>query len=246
MSEVILVTGASSDVGRALLTRLAAKDAVVYAHHASTGEKLKAHLATLTGPARFVPVQADFQKAEDVEALIETVRAAHGAPSRIVHLCARPLLLERFSKQKWDDVQADLEISVRSITRILQSFLPTLASAQTPARVVILLSSVTVGEPPKGMYGYSVVKFALLGVVRALAAEYADKRIGINGLSPYTMETPFLARVPSKYAEIAAAANPAKRNATPADVVPAIEFLLSDESGFITGANIPVTAGAAF
>lgn len=247
MSDVVLVTGASSDVGCALLTRLADHDAVVYAHHARGGDKLRAHLATLPeARARFLPIQADFGVAADVDALIATIRGEHVRPNKIVHLSAVPLKLQRFSALDWSEVQADIDVSLRSITAILRAFLPVLARERTPARVVVVLSSVTVGEPAKGMSAYTVVKFALLGLVRALAVEFADKGIGVNAVSPYTMETPFLAGLPHKYVEISAAQNPRGRNATPTDVVPAIEFLLSDASGFVTGINLPVTGGAAF
>ena len=246
MSDIVLVTGASSDVGRALLEQLAGTDAVVYAHHRSSGDKLRAHLATLTGPAHFIPVQADFASDEQVDALIETLQRGHGCPNKIVHLAATPLVLERFSKLDWDAVQVDIDVSVRSITKILKVFLPELAKSCRPARVVLMLSSVTVGEPPKGFSAYTLVKFTLLGLMRSLAAEFADKRIGINAVSPYTMETPFLARVPHKFVEIAASQNPAGRNATVDDVIPVIEFLLSEKAGFITGVNLPVTAGASF
>ncbi len=246
MTDIVLVTGASSEVGRALLVRLANTDAVIYAHYGSSGDKLRSHLATLSGLAHFVPVQADLALDEDVEALIEILRQGHGCPNKIVHLAAMPLVLERFSKLDWDAVQSDIDVSVRSITKILKAFLPELVRSGQPGRVIFMLSSVTVGEPPKGFSAYTLVKFALLGLMRSLAAEFADKRIGINAVSPYTMETPFLTNVPHKFVEIAASQNPAGRNATVSDVIPAIEFLLSEQASFITGVNLPVTAGASF
>jgi 3-oxoacyl-[acyl-carrier protein] reductase len=246
VSDIILVTGASSDVGRALLTQLAHTNAIVYAHHGSSGDKLKAHLATLSGSAQFLPVQADFNSEEQVTALIDTLRQGHGCPNKIVHLAAAPLILERFSKLDWATTQTDIDVSVRSITMILKAFLPELARAGRTGRVVLMLSSVTTGEPPKGFSAYTLVKFALLGLMRSLAAEFADKFISVNAVSPYTMETPFLARVPHKFIEITASQNPAGRNARVEDVVPAIEFFLSEQSSFITGANLPITAGASF
>ncbi len=246
MADVLLVTGASSDVGRALLARLASRDAVIYAHHAGGGDKLRSQIAGLTGPARIIPVQADFRVPSEVEALVDTVRQGHGTPNKIVHLSALPLALRRFSQFDWNDLEADLAVSVRSITTILRAFLPELAKQGVPGRVVILLSSVTVGEPPKGLAAYTLVKFMLLGLVRALATEYADKRIGVNAISPYTMDTPFLARVPHKFAELTAGQNPMGRNARPEDVAPVLELLLSNEAEFVTGVNLPIAGGAAF
>ena len=59
------------------------------------------------------------------------------------------------------------------------------------------------------------------------------------------VETQFLSGVPEKFVQMAAAANPAKRNLRVEDVVPAIRFLLSPESDHLSGVNLPVTAGSA-
>ena len=246
MTDVVLVTGASSELGCTLLSKLAATDSVIYAHHASGGEALKTHLASLSGPAAIIPVQADFRSASDVQSMIDTIRCQHARPNKIVHLSALPLTLQRFAKVDWNDVDTDWQVSVRSISQILGSFMPELAKAGKGGRVVFALSSVTLGLPPKGMTAYTTVKYALLGLMRALATEFAESGIRVNAVSPYTMETAFLAKVPHKYAEVSASQNPARRNATPNDVVPAIEFLLSPGSDFITGTNVPVTAGAVF
>lgn len=247
MGDVVLVTGASSAVGHALLSRLATSDATtVYAHHAAGGDRLRAHLATLAGPARFIPVEADFAVPAALDHLIDTLRAGHGPPNKIVHACARPLRLERFGQVDLARMQDDFDVSVRSIVTILRSFLPELAKGGQGGRIVFVLSSVTLGEPPKGMPMYAVIKYALLGLMRSLAVEYADKGICVNAVSPYTMETPFLAEVPHKYAEISASKNPAGRNTTPGDVAPVIEFLLSEGARFVTGTNVSVTGGAAF
>ena len=59
------------------------------------------------------------------------------------------------------------------------------------------------------------------------------------------VDTQFLTNISRKIVEIAGATNPAKRIASVADVVPAIRFLLSAESDYISGVNLPVTAGSA-
>ena len=59
------------------------------------------------------------------------------------------------------------------------------------------------------------------------------------------METNFLKDTPDLIVQAAAEENPMGSHATPADVVPAMAFLLSDEAGFITGVTLPVTGGSA-
>jgi 3-oxoacyl-[acyl-carrier protein] reductase len=109
--------------------------------------------------------------------------------------------------------------------------------------VVFVLSSVTRGMPPKFMSMYTMVKQAQLGLMRALAAEYAESGVTVNGVCPGMVDTRFLDQIPPIVKEMAAAASPRKRNATPADVVDVIEFLLSPQAEFITGIELPVTGG---
>lgn len=58
-------------------------------------------------------------------------------------------------------------------------------------RIVFMLTSCTINNPPKYQSSYVTVKYALLGLMKALAVEYADRGITVNGVSPDMMETKF-------------------------------------------------------
>lgn len=241
-----LVTGASSDIGREVVRRLARRGGRIVAHCHRGEEKLRDLVAASPGPAEIVPFAADLRDPARLQSLVDGVGERFGVPERIVHLAGLPLELRRFSQFDWDAVEADLEVQVKSLALIARAFLPRLAQSGRPGKVVVMLSSVTLSVPPRSMAGYITVKYALLGLTRALAAEYADKRINVNAVSPSTVDTQFLAGVPEKYREITAEQNPTGRNALPSDVAPLVEFLLSPESDYLTGANIPVAGGAVF
>jgi 3-oxoacyl-[acyl-carrier protein] reductase len=82
--------------------------------------------------------------------------------------------------------------------------------------------------------------------MKALAGEYAGKKISINAVSPSMANTRFLSGLPQKLIEIVAEQHPLGRNARTEDVVPLIRFLLSEEAGYLTGVNIPVAGGLVF
>ncbi len=109
-----------------------------------------------------------------------------------------------------------------------------------------MLSSYVIGVPPKSLSHYTVSKYAMLGLMKSLASEYADKNIQINSVSPSMIETKFLNNINEKLVEISAYNNPLKRNANIDDVVPVIKMLLSKESDYINGVNIPITGGSNF
>lgn len=245
-AERILITGASSDLAGELVRSLAAsgcpgKILAHYHHGRERVEKLKSELG-----ACFFPIEADLSSQDGVARVIDQVRSQAEFPTKILHFAGLKLRLERFHQLDIDRLQADFQIQVRAAMEILKAFLPEMGRAEQRTKVVLVLSSVTLGVPAKFMSAYTVVKYAELGLLRALAAEYAGTSVNINAVSPYMVETQFLSEIPEKAREMAAAAAPEKRLATPAEVVSVIQFLLSSGSDFLNGANIPVTGGTVF
>jgi 3-oxoacyl-[acyl-carrier protein] reductase len=248
----ILITGASSEIGRALMARLLARaDASLIVAHCFQGCQSLAEAAA-NSAGRVLPLAADLRDPGAVMQTANQIVAEYGVPGRIVHLPANRLKFERFAQLDTNRLEEDFAIQVLSIAELLRVFLPHLrrpagvtSATQPNAKIVFVLSSVTAGVPPKYMTGYIMVKYALLGMMRALAAEYGSAGCNFNGVSPSMVDTQFLRDVPAKAVEMAAASHPLGRNATPADVVPLIEYLLSPESDYLSGVNIPVAGGQA-
>ncbi len=176
--------------------------------------------------------------------VIADIRARFGVPTHIVHLAAANLELKRTTDFDWSILTRDFEDSGEVDQYGAHGFFVGNGGVGKRCKIVFMLSSVTVSTPPKYMASYTVAKYALLGYFRSLAAEYADKPICVNAVSPSMIEIQFLSKVPAKFREAAAAAHPAGRNADVSDVVPAIRFLLSPESDYISGVNLPITAGS--
>jgi len=241
-NDLILITGASSDIGMALIRHLmaGANPPVVLAHSYTGGPRIEA-LQQEFGEL-IQPLQADFSKREDVSAMADDIAARYGVPTAIVHMPAMKVVHERFSKFPWKQFDDDIAVQLESAIVLLQRFLPKMAKLPR-ARVVFMLSFVTQSMPPKFMSYYTILKYAQLGLMRATAAEYASTNVRINGISPSTVDTQFLSGITEVAVQMAAAASPQGRNATPQDLLGAIEFLLSPAADFITGADIPVTAG---
>jgi len=190
-------------------------------------------------------VEADFASLAEVDRLAEEVTAQHGVPDLLVYLPAAKLRYERFIKFDMEHFDRDLTIQVRGAVVLLRRLLPAMAK-KPRAKVVFVLSSVTRGVPPKFMAMYTVVKQAQLGLMRALASEYAATGVTINAVSPSMIETRFLDDIPGLAREMSAKAAPRDRNARTEDVVGSIMYLLSSDSDFVTGIELPVTGGSVF
>jgi len=241
-AEPILITGASSDIGCALVRRLLSNpDApLVLAHSFRGGERLRALQEEFGG--RIQLLEADFSESSSVVAMADRIASEHGTPASVVHLPALPLTYERFTKFNWERFETDLAIQVQSIVLLLQRFLPRMAKLPR-ARVVFMLSSVVHGVPPKFMSSYTTVKYTQLGLMRSLAAEYGATPVRINAISPSMVETQFLKEIAEVAVQMSASSNPQGRNATPEDLLGALELLLSPASDYIHGVDIPIAAG---
>jgi len=240
--ELTLITGASSDIGMTLVRHLlTTTDRTIVAHAFRASDRIGELEREFGG--RILPVYADLSDLAAVRALGDAVSSL-GELSAVVHLPGLKLVHDRFTKFNWDHFEADLSIQVRSVAILLQRFLPNMGKLPG-ARVVFLLSSVVHGVPPKFMSMYTLVKYAQLGLMRSLAAEYAGTKVRINAISPSMVETRFLSEISEHAVQMSANANPAGRNATPGDLLGVFDLLLSAASDYLAGVDIPVTAGTA-
>jgi 3-oxoacyl-[acyl-carrier protein] reductase len=130
-----------------------------------------------------------------------------------------------------------MTIQVYSFALICKAFIPHM-SVEKYGKIAVMLSAVTTGVPPKNTTEYTTVKYALLGLIKSMAADYGEYGININAVSPGMIETKFIRNVGRKIKEFTAERNPQHRNLKVDDVIPALLFLLSDNSSFMNGTNI--------
>ena len=245
MQNVYLITGASSDVGCALIRRLADHDsqALIVAQGAGDLNRLAELCREFSGRIRTYDVDLTDENA--LNAFIADVQASCPAPTHLVHLPALRVINTKFKKFDEERFELDLSVQVRSAVKLCKIFVPLMAKAKR-GRVLFMLTSYLIGVPPKNTAAYIMAKSALGGLAKSLAADYAPFGVTVNCVAPSMMETRFLADTSDLIVQASAEANPMGRNARVEDVVPAMEFLLGDEAGFITGVTLPITGGSAF
>lgn len=240
---LVVVLGASSDIGVEIIRKISKPDMKIIAHCNSNKAKLESLQADLA--AEIVPVEANLCNDQDLEVFIAAINACDRAPEKVVHLAAPRVDYVKFKNIQWSDFQKNIDVQVKSFVAVMKNCVPAMIKARK-GKVVVVLSSYTLNVPPAFMSHYVSVKYALLGLVKSLASEYASKRICFNAVSPSLIETAFLENIPDKIIEFAAEKHPLKRNATPKDIAPLVDFLLSPEADFLNGVNIPISGGETF
>ncbi len=240
MEKVLLVLGASSDMGMETIRELSGDCDCILAHYRSMNpglEKLQAELGD-----KLLCLQADFSSEEEVLRCVEEIRQTGKIPTHIVHFPAPLCDNAKFPKIPWDTFQREIDISLRSIVLVLQALLPLMAK-QRYGRVVMMISYVVNGAAPAYCCNYVVTKYALLGLVKSLATEYAGKGITVNGISPAWVNTKYIANQPELLVEKNRELSPIGRILEPQDIVSGIRFLLSDGAACVSGQNLSVTCG---
>jgi len=239
MEKTYLITGATSDVGYELIRTLNDGKSKFLLQGFGDGEAIMALCAENGIDAEYFDV--NLSDSEDTDRFVEKLKSC--SPTHFVHLPALRVINTKFKNFDEERFLLDMNVQVMSAVKICKTIAPKMAKVKF-GRILFMATSYVLANPPKNTAAYIMAKNSVVGLMKALAVDYASNGITVNAISPSMIETKFLAETSHLIVEQAAAAHPMKRNATVKDVVPAMVFLLSDEAGYITGVNLPVTGGS--
>ncbi|MBI2527065.1 MAG: SDR family oxidoreductase [Candidatus Rokubacteria bacterium] len=241
--RVALVTGASRGIGGAIARRLAARDiavAVNYHQRADRAQQQVRDIRQAGGHA--VAVQADVREPDQVSRMVRTVADELGGLSLVVNAAIGGLEQHRFVDLDWAAFQQQLDYQLKAVVHVCQAAYPLLKAAGGGA-IVNVLSQAASGVPPALMADYVAAKYALHGLSKALAVEWAADGVRVNTVSPGLTRTDLTEHYPDRVFKMEAARVPLRRLASLEDVASAVAFMLSDESAFLTGVDVPVSGG---
>lgn len=233
-SKVLLVLGASSDIGLGFIKKVANDYDFVIGHFNSASKDLEDLQEALGG--KLMLFSANFNDKNSTNNMIEMIINNGLIPVHILHLPAVAGNIKRFPKIGWDEFEKRIFISLRSIVLILEALLPKM-SKEGGGKVVIMLTIHTTQKPLKGCADYVTEKYALLGLIKALASEYEGKGITFNGVSPGAIDTKFNEQLPDFVLEQYAAGSKSGNNLKVDEILPDIEYLFSKKCDNVTGKN---------
>ena len=239
--SVYLITGATSDLGYELIKTVAKDGDKFLLQGFGDDSKLKDFCEENKIDYTYYDVNLSDNAATDK--FVEDIKATGLTPTHFVHLPALRVVNTKFKSFDEERFLADINVQVMSAVKICKLIMPKMAKVKY-GRVLFMATSYVLANPPKNTGAYIMAKNAIVGLMKSLAADYVSNGITVNSVSPSMIETKFLAETSHLIVEAAANDHPMKRNAQVNDVVPAMAFLLSDESRFITGVNLPITGGS--
>lgn len=238
MNNRILITGASSDIGLEYIRQYADKYSFIIAHYNHSHDRVMGLQSTTDTP--IMPIQADLSDSESVSSMVKQLSEQCVYPDCILHIAAPKLKYEKFHKLDIQNFERMIDTTLLSFSFLVQWAIPTMLKNRH-GRIACVLSSVTKNTPPKYMSAYVATKYALWGLVRSLAVDYADKGITVNAISPNMIETRFIEDLPHLIKDEAIKTSSSGKLLSVKDIIPTIRFLLSDEANMITGQNVGIT-----
>jgi len=236
----ILLTAAAQGIGRASLLRFLEEGATVWA----TDIKLKPLEALNYSEQQLKVRKLDVCDPDSIAKLIEEIGTID-----VLFNCAGFVHSGTILECAEDDWDMAFEINVRSMYRLAKTIIPGMVS--NSGGVIINMASVASsvkGVPNRFVYGTS--KAAVIGLTKAIAADFVSQGIRCNAICPGTVETPSLnERMVAQGGDLEqvrsafVARQPMGRIGTPEEIANLAVYLASDESSYTTGAVFAIDGG---
>lgn len=235
-----LITGAAGGIGRAIAQHMGARGYRVALTDRLPCDGLAAELRA--GGVEVWHAPCDLGEREQIAQLVASLGDDWGGTDVLVNNAAmvepRPFMdieIERFS--------LGLKINVEAAFLLCQGLIPGM-KAQGWGRVINIVSS-SAWKPPSGFVSYVTSKMAMVGMTRALAAEFGNDGITVNAVTPgLTRHDNNSGALPESFWEQQRQVQAIARTGRPADLVGLVSFLAGDDAGFITGQTIVADGGA--
>jgi len=240
--RVVVITGGSRGIGRAVALQFAREKATIIIVHYDPDEsasnetiKMLQDIGTATESHK-----VDVSSRDDVGGLFKDLISRFGKVDILVNNAGitRDNLLLRMTEKEWDMV---LDVNLKSVFNCTQAVLRSMLKQREGA--IVNIASVVGQIGNASQVNYSASKAGIMGFTKSIAKEIASRNITVNAVAPGYIETEMTAALPEDVKQSFMSQIPLGRLGTTEDVAETVYWLCSNAARYITGQIIHVNGG---
>jgi acetoacetyl-CoA reductase len=239
--HVALVTGGTRGIGSAITSMLAKSGARVAAGYSRGKDAAEVLQGRLSAEGAQVSIhQGRVDRPEDCQRVVDEVMQRFGRIDFLVNNAGITVdkTVRKMTFEDWHNV---LDVNLFGAFAMTKAVLEHMIERGSGR--IVNISSV-IGETGNvGQANYAASKAGLFGLTKSLALEMARRGITVNVVAPGFIETEMVAAMPQSVLDAVVAQIPQRRLGRPDEVARVVQFLLEDESSYITGAVYTINGG---
>lgn len=241
-NRVVLITGGSKGIGRAIALKFAEEGASLILVHYDPDDKASQETMDLL-KERGVKTEShrvDVSRYGDAEVLVNGILERYGRIDVLINNAGitKDSLLMRMSEEAWDAV---INVNLKSVFNCSRHILRSMVKERRGR--IVSISSITgqVGNP--GQANYAASKAGIMGFTKTVAQEVAKRGITVNAVAPGFIQTEMTEALPENIKEKLKLQIPSGQLGETGDVAELVYWLCSDAARYITGQVIHVNGG---
>lgn len=238
--KIVLITGASRGIGKAIAKAMAAEGASIAFTHTSINGALETEKELAEMGVKVKRYQSDASNYDEAVKVVNDVVATWGRVDVLVNNAGitRDSLLMRMSPDSWDEVISKNLKSVYNYSQACSSVM-----LRQRSGCIVNMSSVVGLHGNAGQCNYAASKAGIIGLTQSLAKEFGSRGIRVNAIAPGYIQTDMTQSLSEEVKQMWINDIPLKRAGVVEDIASVAVFLASEMSAYITGQVLQVDGG---
>ncbi len=232
--KVVLVTGGSRGIGKAIAELFKSEDATVIVTYKNSIDE------EYFNSMNILYFKCDVADMKSVQEVTDKILKGHSAIDVLINNAGitKDGLLMRMSEEDWDNV---LDTNLKGVFNMTKAVSRSMMSKRYGK--IINITSVVGITGNAGQANYVASKAGVIGFTKSVAKELASRNININAVAPGFIETEMTGKLSEEVRKSYMISIPLKRFGSGEEVARTVKFLASDDSAYITGQTICVDGG---